>query len=85
MKQQFYVAVTYLNWAFLTGAIALFAAKGYWGLVLAWLVFLPTAAWAYIRFSRDMSPALSHRSLGESPQHESCLREVDRSAPRDGI
>lgn len=71
MKQQFCVAVTYLNWALLTGAIAFLAAKGYWGLVLAWLLVLPLAAWAYIRFFQGTSPSVGHRSWEGFRRHAS--------------
>ena len=57
MKQQCYLAVIYLNWAFLAASIVFFAIKGYWALVVAWLVALPLAVWAYIR----IVPSVDHK------------------------
>ncbi len=65
MKQHFYVAMIYINWVLLAGFVTFFAIKGAWSLVIAWLVILPIAGWAYVHYFPYISKFVGYGSLDD--------------------
>ena len=60
MKQRCYIAAIYLNWVILVGGEVFFLLKGYYGLALAWLVFVPLGLRLYVRAFPSISRAMGY-------------------------
>ena len=67
MKQQCYLAMIYLNWVVLAGGLVFFVFKGFYILVLAWLLLIPLAMWAYIRVFPSISQLMGYGRIEDRP------------------
>ena len=67
MKQQCYLAVIYLNWLLLATGLVYLSFTHRYALAGAWLIALPLALYAYIRYFPLASQAMGYGTVDDKP------------------
>ena len=66
MKQQCYLAAIYLNWLVLMGGVGYLFFTHHYAFVIAWLIILPLALWAYVRVFPSISQAMGYGKVDDN-------------------
>jgi len=67
MKQQCYIPIIYLSWAFYLGGLAASVWYSQWALGAVWLVIVPAIQWLYIRKFPNLSAIMGYGHITDEP------------------